>query len=639
MTVEKIIKECLQVNINQMEQLCMEINSRDTQELKHKQIKEILGAVKAHGKSGSSLYCLAMMHEFGLIEDVILDGVETTQPVTDSEETAEDLPDEEAQARVAIREEQRLGRARSYYQQAVEDYEHTPSTMKLAKMIGIGEGGYQSVDEAITLFESVQQTGTRDERALATREIESLIKYKDINIKRLLSGALNGDQTAAYDLSNLTKTVLGTTKLRDFGQMLARKLEMSEGDETQDAVLAFARARLLESATHGLNADDSQFIQAYNTAIELKSADAMVRLAEIYIHGEYNIEVDEDAAIRLLENASKAVESPEAAKKALRILVTIYQERDNAQQQVNHLRTLCRYGDGKAMLELALLYHSMLSNINNTTLDPKKYTPKMIKTFILAANAGESKAYFMLGEIFKSGFPEVRADLGKAIYYYYKALSAKNEDAQSIDLDDLKRTYAEQKETRLPDQGTPPEDTICDSFLDIDVLIETRRKRDKKLDDLFLSISALTSHSEMLPTDSKGKTLASLAKQLEQKLTSFILELADEHTTADKKDANALDRFKKDFKDTIIQHSKDLQGHRAKWKPMLANILIALTGVGLAALLGRAVIVALFSDKKNTNTFNKYAFFGETTSEALSRKVEKSLDAEIEVLRKTPAPA
>jgi hypothetical protein len=72
---------------------------------------------------------------------------------------------------------------------------------------------------------------------------------------------------------------------------------------------------------------------------------------------------------------------------------------------------------------------------------------------------------------------------------------------------------------------------------------------------------------------------------------------------------------------------------------MLANILIALTGVGLAALLGRAVIVALCGDKKNTHTFNKYAFFGETTSEALSRKVEKSLDAEIEVLRKTSAPA
>jgi hypothetical protein len=69
-----------------------------------------------------------------------------------------------------------------------------------------------------------------------------------------------------------------------------------------------------------------------------------------------------------------------------------------------------------------------------------------------------------------------------------------------------------------------------------------------------------------------------------------------------------------------------MKAHRAMWKPLVLNILLAITGVGLAALLVKSLIVLTSSHEDNTHLFNKFGFWGRTHSEILSYTVEQELE-------------
>lgn len=627
MKVNEIIAECLAGDVTRMEDLCVWINSIDDKDIKLEHTKAVLTEIRALDTSGPSLYCLGMMYEFGLISETI-----------DNETTSSELSAEEAVAATKLKEEQRLIDARTLYIEATEDHEHIPSMIRFANMLARGEGGEQNVDRAIKFYRNVLTKGSEVEQAIANEQIELLTPYTTANISKLFSGVLAGNPEAAATLAHRTKTLVGRNKLSQLGRNLSMKLQ-DNVDTTEAGVFKFAKTLLLEQSLYGEDFDDQHIVEAYRTAIDLNDANAMNRMAKIYLTGEYGIDQNEDAAIELLQRAADADENPIAAREASQMLVDLFRVKGEIRDQTIYLKKLCNLGDAEAMFELAGLYAKELSITNLEIPNREDRLHTMVELFLAAGSRSLHQAYFDLAEVYKSGLPGFQASLGKAIYYYHKAAGLGNNDALAIDFDDLKSVYRQQKQVEAIEKGVESEDTIISADIETLLIVEKRRKADTKLNDLFLSIDALKTHGDLFPTDSKGKLLALLAKQLESKLTSFILDLADDNTPADKKDMKALDQFKKEFKAIIVENSNELQDHRAQWKPVLANILIALTGVGLVALLGRAVIVALFSEKKNANTFNKYAFFGETASEALSRNVEKSLDAEVEVLRKAPAAA
>ncbi|ASQ45674.1 hypothetical protein [Legionella clemsonensis] len=81
--------------------------------------------------------------------------------------------------------------------------------------------------------------------------------------------------------------------------------------------------------------------------------------------------------------------------------------------------------------------------------------------------------------------------------------------------------------------------------------------------------------------DSKeGEKAISLAKKFE----SLTIQFAKAHNETNNAD---IQHIKDDFRDALNQGYQDMKTHRARWKPILANIAIAATGIGLLALIAK----------------------------------------------------
>jgi hypothetical protein len=116
----------------------------------------------------------------------------------------------------------------------------------------------------------------------------------------------------------------------------------------------------------------------------------------------------------------------------------------------------------------------------------------------------------------------------------------------------------------------------------------------------------------------KGQIVVELAGQLK----GMLKEASKIEKTPD-----SLETFKKDFHK--ILHSKDteMQAHRKIWKPITANILIALTGIGLLAIIVKAASHAIdFSKKNQPTSFNNSFFFAKTSSQELGDEIDGSLN-------------
>ena len=121
----------------------------------------------------------------------------------------------------------------------------------------------------------------------------------------------------------------------------------------------------------------------------------------------------------------------------------------------------------------------------------------------------------------------------------------------------------------------------------------------------------------------KGKEVESLANALETKLDDFYKKSLDK-----KPDEQELLKFKADFKRLLNSKNDLMREHREIWKPIVANILISITGIGLLALAGYALYQAAKSLNKNEEiTVNKLMFFGQTESEKKVEGVEQAIES------------
>ena len=118
---------------------------------------------------------------------------------------------------------------------------------------------------------------------------------------------------------------------------------------------------------------------------------------------------------------------------------------------------------------------------------------------------------------------------------------------------------------------------------------------------------------------SKGQELIDLGTKLKQKAKAFY-ESAN-HTN------NQLADFKRDFKQTLHSMDNAMAQHREEWKPILANILIALTGIGLIVqLIHAGTNVWVKENQQQTVYTSDLLFFAKTQRQKEVEAMEEVFD-------------
>ncbi|ASQ45638.1 ankyrin repeat domain-containing protein [Legionella clemsonensis] len=121
----------------------------------------------------------------------------------------------------------------------------------------------------------------------------------------------------------------------------------------------------------------------------------------------------------------------------------------------------------------------------------------------------------------------------------------------------------------------------------------------------------------------KGETVIKLVNKLNQTINEFYTNIVA--SDSDEKKGQIFAAFKRDFK--IKLHSKDeeMQTHRKKWKPILANILLGIGTFGTAflAMLIKAA-TGYYSGKLH---FNNVCFFAHTQREQQIEATQQRLDS------------
>lgn len=104
--------------------------------------------------------------------------------------------------------------------------------------------------------------------------------------------------------------------------------------------------------------------------------------------------------------------------------------------------------------------------------------------------------------------------------------------------------------------------------------------------------------------EEKGREVLSLALELKADLRQFIEKQSEEQ-------ARSKSQFQKGFIQKLHSHDKTMSEHRAHWKVVVSNVLIAFTGIGLFALGVHYLRTG-------------HAFFAQTRREQLIEQVEQS---------------
>lgn len=138
--------------------------------------------------------------------------------------------------------------------------------------------------------------------------------------------------------------------------------------------------------------------------------------------------------------------------------------------------------------------------------------------------------------------------------------------------------------------------------------------------ELLMKIQNMKKYGEKLSDlgIGKGTVAIELAEALERHLIKFLLEtqVTEENIM----------QFKSSF--STLLHSKDLimHEHREQWKPIVTNILIALTGVGLLAILFKILLHASeVSEHSKPMSFNQSFFFAKPKTQELAEEIEESI--------------
>lgn len=153
-------------------------------------------------------------------------------------------------------------------------------------------------------------------------------------------------------------------------------------------------------------------------------------------------------------------------------------------------------------------------------------------------------------------------------------------------------------------------------------IVETRETNfQKHKNNLYKKIDKMRKYGEtFLNLDSeKRDVVIKLSEALQKKADNFFKEKPDFNTTQ---------IFLSEFKSLL--HSEKMNEHRKIWKPIVANLLIALTGVGAIALAHRVISSTV---ENNEFSFNSAFFFAKTNRQKKIEKIDKSIDLAVQAYR------
>jgi ankyrin repeat protein len=170
-----------------------------------------------------------------------------------------------------------------------------------------------------------------------------------------------------------------------------------------------------------------------------------------------------------------------------------------------------------------------------------------------------------------------------------------------------------------------------------DLLFSIQKKLSQNQDDIplqstnihvkniYSQIGILKNYGVYLSNQSsdKGHQIIVLSDCLKEMMDLF-------NTTSQEQPYNEKNLFKlkNDFKILLNSKNDVMKKHRSIWKPIVANILISLTGIGLLAIIFHAAISAAILRKNNKEySLNNALFFGKTASENKIEDIEKAIES------------
>jgi TPR repeat protein len=150
-------------------------------------------------------------------------------------------------------------------------------------------------------------------------------------------------------------------------------------------------------------------------------------------------------------------------------------------------------------------------------------------------------------------------------------------------------------------------------------------KNDAGVANLYTQIHKMAQYATINPD--KEKTVRELAQALEEKLNSFLADCYKTITENKKVTPEKEAAFKSEFNQLLHSKDSEMAVHSQAWKPIIANILIALSGIGLVALIINIAAQAISSHNKNTEfSKNKAFFFAQTQAEQLTEETGQSVE-------------
>ncbi|MCP0913426.1 MULTISPECIES: ankyrin repeat domain-containing protein [Legionella] len=160
-------------------------------------------------------------------------------------------------------------------------------------------------------------------------------------------------------------------------------------------------------------------------------------------------------------------------------------------------------------------------------------------------------------------------------------------------------------------------------------IVQLFNRQDPKTTELLTSLQALRKYGETIKNKNKENKKQEQEKGMQNATDKNTLEGEKAMAAADalenlaclyfaaknalNPDDKAIETIQNSFKQQLVQTYQDLSTHRARWKPILANILIAATGLGLLVIVGKLLITGS-------------AFFAETRRQKMVGQVAGEFD-------------
>lgn len=134
---------------------------------------------------------------------------------------------------------------------------------------------------------------------------------------------------------------------------------------------------------------------------------------------------------------------------------------------------------------------------------------------------------------------------------------------------------------------------------------------------------------------SKGKMINNLTNELDKRLDIFIIKCIENVPSR-----AFVAQFKEEFAKVLVSQNTAMYAHRKQWKPIITNILIALTGIGIIAIIVKTSLegVRAYQQNRPIFSFNQSLFFAKPNSQKHCEEIGESLgklDIDACVMRNT----